>query len=141
MCFFVILKCFLMDGSLFFKNRFVEIGSRSLYKEFRVFLFPMAIKIKLDFGLIPIFFIASEICLVKANLIRISVSSLFESSFSEVTAKANAAEASSRRCQSHRTPARTPQKAARVANGASVGSTGEDASDVVPLLTEVDAGG
>ena len=50
------------------------------YNEFRVFLFPIAIKMEnlvLDF--IPTFLIASEICVVKANRIKISVSSLFES--------------------------------------------------------------
>ena len=61
------------------KNKFTHNGDNSEYTELKWFLFPIAIKIKLTEGFKPTEEIALEICNVDANLIKISVSSLFDS--------------------------------------------------------------
>jgi len=78
-CFFEILKYFLINKSLFFKNKLTQIGDKSEYNELKLFLFPIAIKIKLVVGFIPTEDMALEICSVIAKRIKISVSILFES--------------------------------------------------------------
>jgi len=78
-CFFEILKCFFINISLFFKNKFTHKEDNSEYKEVKEFLFPIAIKMKLVVGLIPTDEIASEICNVTAKRIKISVSILLDS--------------------------------------------------------------
>ncbi len=77
--FFCYFKIFFRNKALSFENKLTENGNNSVYIKFRVFLFPIVIKIKLVFGFIPTFMIASEICPVNAKRIKISVSSLFES--------------------------------------------------------------
>ena len=78
-CFFDILKCFLINKSWFLKNKFTHKEDNSEYNDVKEFLFPIAIKIKLVAGFIPADEIAFEICNVIAKRIKISVSILFES--------------------------------------------------------------